>query len=206
MRWLFMKIGQKMKHDVKPLKAGIHTRRNKGKGFINNAGYTLLEMIVVCAMLAVGITIVSMSINTIFSLEMKQCTKNIGSELGKEKVAAMTRAGEVYMRLYKNSDGIFIDKYENDVLVESRIKVGTAKITVKYYSESNPDGTPIDNSGIIIAFNKSNGSFKTIKEAWMLFDSSHNAPDENYSKLVVSSSTSRTISLWPDTGKFSISG
>lgn len=196
-----------MKRDIKPLNAGILTGRKKGPSFLNNAGYTLLEMIVVCAMLAIGITIVSMSINTIFSLEMRQCTKTIGSELSKEKVTAMTRAGAVYMRLYKDDDGIFIDKYENDVLVEEHIKVGTVKITVKYYIGSTTEGTPLDGNGIIIAFNKSNGSFKTVKEAWTLFESAHIAPDEYYSKLVVSSgNSSRTIVFWPDTGKFEITG
>ena len=188
-----------MKHDSKPLKA----RSRK------NAGYTLLEMIVVVAMLAVGLAIVGMSINTIFSLEMRQCTKNISSELGKEKVAAMTRTGEVYMRLYKDSDGIYIDKYENDTLIEGHIKVGTVKVMVRYYSLSDTSGTPLDNVGIIIAFNKNDGSFKTIGKAWALFDTAHGSlyPDEYYSKIVVSGgNSSRGIDLKPNTGKFTISG
>ncbi len=176
-------------------------------GYSRNAGYTLLEMIVVVAILAVGLTIGSMSINAIFSLEMKQSVKNISSELGKEKVASMTRTGEVYMRLYKDSDGIFIDRYENDTLIEEHLKVGTVKVTVEYYSDTNTSGTALNEVGIIIAFNKSNGSFKTIKQSWALFDDAYSPlyPDEYYSQLVLSSgNTSRTIVLWPNTGKFNI--
>ncbi len=182
----------------------------KRAGANKNAGYTLLEMIVVVAILAVGLTIVGMSINTIFSLELKQCAKEIHSELGKEKVAAMTRSGDVYMRLYKTNSGIYIDKYENDTLIEQGIEVGSAKITVTSYIGTSPTGTALDADGIVISFNKSNGSFKKAGQARALFDSAYSpnpATDAYYSKLVISSGgTSRTIVLWPDTGKFSISG
>lgn len=194
-----------MKNNIKTLKAPCRVRRKKAAGFLKNAGYTLLEMMVVVAMLAVGATIVGMSINTIFSLEMKQCVKNLSSELGKEKVAAMTRTGEVYMRLYKENGVIYIDKFENDHRIEDHIKVGGAKVTVKYYADLGIEGT-LDSTGIVIAFNKSNGSFKSVKEAWKMFDDLHSAPDAYYSKIVVSSgNSSRTIVLWPDTGKFSVS-
>jgi hypothetical protein len=159
--------------------------------------------------MAIGLTIVGASITAIFSLEMRQCTNELGSELGKEKITAMTKAGEVYMRLYKNRDGIYIDKYENDILIEQGVKIGSAKVSVQYYSASNAAGTSLDENGIIIAFNKYDGSFKKIGAAWELYNSPP-APlylDEYYSKLVVSSGkSSRTIELWPNTGKFSISG
>jgi prepilin-type N-terminal cleavage/methylation domain-containing protein len=175
---------------------------------LKNAGYTLLEMIVVVAILAVGLAIVGMSINTVFTLEMKQCVKEITGELGKQKVTAMTRSGDVYMRLYQNGDGIYIDKFENDVLTEQGIKVGTAKITVTCFSASNTAGTPLGSDGIIIAFNRDNGSFKKIKEAWALYDDTASPmfPDEYYTRLVISGGgSSRTIVLWPDTGKFNVS-
>jgi prepilin-type N-terminal cleavage/methylation domain-containing protein len=172
-----------------------------------NAGFTLLEMIVVVAIMAIGLGLVSMSVNTIFSLEMKRCVKEITSELGKEKVTAMTRAGNVYMRLYKTGDGIHIDKYENDKRIET-IDVGSAKIAITCHIGSDPTGTPLDADGIIIAFNRNNGSFKTVGQAWALYDES--APGSGitgyYTKIVVRSGSSRTIVLWPDTGKFSVSG
>jgi len=173
-----------------------------------NAGYTLMEMIVVVALLAVGLAIVGMSVSTIFSLEMKQCVKEVAGELGKQKVAAMTRSGEVYMRLYESDGGIYLDKYENDVPTEQGVKVGGAKISVTWYSGSNTAGTPLGPDGIVIAFNKNNGSFKKIGQAWALYDSfgSPIYAAEYYSKLVIQSGgSSRTIALWPDTGKFSIS-
>lgn len=175
---------------------------------IKNAGYTILEMMVVVAILAVGLAVVSMSVNTIFSLEMKECVKQLAAELGKQKVAAMTRSGEVYMRLYKDDGGIFLDKYENDVPVEQGVRIGGEKISVTYYSGSNTAGTALSPDGIVIAFNKSNGSFKKIGQAWTMYGGSGSPtyPGEYYTKLVIQSGgASRTIVLWPDTGKFSIS-
>ncbi len=172
-----------------------------------NAGFTILEMIVVVAIMAIGLGLVSMSVNTIFSLETKRCVKEIASELGKEKVTAMTRAGDVYMRLYKTGDGIYIDKYENDKPAEQDIKVGSAKIAITCHVGSDPTGAPLDADGIIIAFNRNDGSFKTAGQAWALYDES--APGAGiggyYTKIVVRSGASRTIILWPDTGKFSVS-
>ncbi len=200
-----------MKSNTKPCKALALGSRKKGAGSLKNAGYTLLEMIVVVAILAVGLAIASMSINTIFSLEMKECTKELGSELGKEKVAAMTRIGDVYMRVYKKSDGVYIDKFENGLLVEQGTKIGKAKIIIEYYTDTSPDAkaTLLDSDGIIIAFNKNDGSFKLIGDAWHMYDDAYNPkyPDKYYTKLVISSANnSRTIVLWPDTGKFTISG
>jgi len=181
----------------------------KGMVFSKNAGYTILEMVIVVTILAVGMAIIGLSINTIFSLEMRQCTKEIMSELGKEKVASMTKSGDIYMRLYQTSSGIYIDKYENDVLVDDNIKVGTAKLSIKYCSTTNTAGTLLDADGIVIAFNRSNGSFKTIGQAWAMFDDSYSPlyPEEHYTKLVIAGSkSSNTVVLWPDTGKFNISG
>ena len=162
-------------------------------------------MMVVVAILAVGLAVVSMSVNTIFSLEMKECVKQLAAELGKQKVAAMTRSGEVYMRLYKDDGGIFIDKYENDVPVEQGVRIGGEKISVTYYSGSNTAGTPLGPDGIVIAFNKSNGSFKKIGRVDDV--RRFRQPElsgEYYTKLLYKAAPSRTIVLC-HTGKFHIS-
>lgn len=156
---------------------------------------------IVAAILAVALTVFLTSVGTIFAVNVKECAKNLTGELGKGKIAAMTRTGDVYMRLYRTSSGVFIDAYENDRPVSS-VPVGKASVTVTYFTESNT-------AGIVIAFNRSGGGFKSIGEAWALYDGSA-APayaGEYYTKLVVSNGYgSRTIILWPQTGKFSYTG
>jgi prepilin-type N-terminal cleavage/methylation domain-containing protein len=200
-----MKTGRKMRHDMRPLGKDILVNGKK------NAGYTLLEMIVVVAILAVGLTIVGMSINTIFSLEMRQCTKDICAALGKNKIEQMTKTGNSYLHLYKESDGIYLDIYESGVKLENEYehgnKIGNGKITITYTLSDNAVGT-LDANGIVIAFNRSNGSFKTVGEAWALkFSTPPSHPAAYYKELVISSGGSnRTIVLWPNTGKFSVFG
>lgn len=168
-------------------------------------------MIVVVAILAVGLTIIGMSINTIFSLEMKQCTKNIYGALGKSKVEQMTKTGNSYLHLYKESDGVYLDIYESGIKLENEYedgnRIGNGKITITYILSDNTVGT-LDANGIVIAFNRNNGSFKTVGEAWALkFSTPLPHPAAYYKEITVSSGgTTRTIMLWPDTGKYSVSG
>jgi prepilin-type N-terminal cleavage/methylation domain-containing protein len=182
---------------------------------MKNGGYSLVEVMVVVAILAVAVAVVVFSINNFYALDVQQCAKDIASELGKEKIACMTRTGDVYLRLYKGTDGaVYIDRYENDVLTEQGVKVGKATVRVTYHTAPVTDGTKLDtggtaldNTGIVIAFNRSDGSFMTAGQAWRLYEATSAHPDDYYTQLTVSSnSSSRSIILWSQTGKFTYTG
>lgn len=173
---------------------------------LKNAGYSLIELIVVVAILAVALSLVGLSINSIFALNSKECAKKIMSELSREKVAAMSKQGAVFMKLYASDSGVYIDTYENGIIAEEGIKVGNARVIVKYYSETNTSGSEIDSTGIIIAFNKTDGSLKTIGQALELSGVS-SPPDMNAytTKLeIMSPGASHSIIFWPQTGKFEL--
>jgi prepilin-type N-terminal cleavage/methylation domain-containing protein len=176
---------------------------------VKNKGFTYVEVIVVLAILAVALTVVFTSINSVHALNVKECVKDIAGELAKEKIAAMTRKSDVYVRLYKTSSGIYADEYENSALVSAGVYMGKSTVGITWFSETNTAGTKLGSDGIVIAFNKSNGSFKSIGNAWALYSSSA-APlydDEYYTQLVVANPYgSKSLILWPQTGKFSYSG
>jgi hypothetical protein len=154
----------------------------------------LVEIIVVVAIIAVVLTMAFLSVNTIFALDVQKTAKEITSDLAKVKIACMTREGDVYMRLYKNESGIMIERYENGAPVGLAEKVGKANLTVTCYTSSETDGAILDEIGITLAFNRSDGSFKPSAGGY-------------YTKLVVSSGdNSRTITLWPETGKVTYDG
>lgn len=201
------------------MKTGKRTRRNavKRRNSVarrsaalraDDAGFSFIEIMIAAAILALALTVFLTSAGTIFAVNVKECAKNLAGELGKVKIASMTRAGDVYMRIYSTGSGVFIDAYENDRPV-STVPIGKASVTVTYFTESNTAGTPVGADGIVIAFNRSGGGFKSIGEAWALYDAT-TAPahaGEYYTKLVVSNGYgSRTIVLWPQTGKFSYTG
>jgi prepilin-type N-terminal cleavage/methylation domain-containing protein len=75
--------------------------RDAGAGRLNNRGLTLVEIVVVVAILAIASSIVWMSINTIFGLEAKKTAKELYGAIEKVKVQQMTKAGASYLHLYR---------------------------------------------------------------------------------------------------------
>ena len=170
---------------------GAAPRRAPG---VSNRGYTLVEVIIVVAIIAIALTLTFLSVNTIFALDVQKTAKEIVSDLNKVKISAMTREGDVYMRLYKDEAGIMIQRFENGAPVGTAEKVGKADLTVTCFTGSETEGTVLDETGITFAFNRSDGSFKQTAGAF-------------YTRLVVSSrSNTRTITLWPVTGKVTYTG
>ena len=161
---------------------------------MKNKGFSLVEIIVVVAILAVTLTLLFLSVNTIFALNVQKTAKEIVSELGKTKIACMTRQGDVSMRLYKTDEGIMLEHVENGTPKGPAEKVGKADIVITCYFGSDTDGTELDASGLTFSFNRSDGSFKPTSGG-------------SCTKLVVSSKdNSRTILLWPETGKVTYNG
>ena len=175
---------------------------------VKNAGYTLVEIIVVVAIIAITLTLVFLSVNTVFALDVRQTAKDLAGELAKEKIACMTRTGNVYLRLYKTDAGILADRYENGVLTEQAVSIGKKVVAVTYYSATNTAGIVLDSTGVIISFNRNDGSFKTIGQAWMLYNPSSNPTysGEYYTKFVITSGgRTSTVTLYPQTGKTAFS-
>ncbi len=76
-------------------------------------------------------SLVSLSISTIFSLNAKKCAKDIASLLSECKVDAMSRTGDIYLLLYKNSDGVIAEYYISDNLV-SEETIGKSSLSLSY--------------------------------------------------------------------------
>jgi prepilin-type N-terminal cleavage/methylation domain-containing protein len=183
---------------------------------VNSKGFSLVEIIVVVAILGVALTLMGMSINTIFALDVKQCAKDLAGALAKEKIEAMSKEGEVYLRLYKETghadpkeNGIFVD-FCQEVFDEgvwtttaNNEKIGNTKVRITLTTKSG--GTiNIDDQDIIIAFNKSDGSLKMISSSWALAGLTYPTDNDYYASIKIynSDQNSRTIEFSPVTGKF----
>jgi hypothetical protein len=174
---------------------------------MKNGGYTVLEIMLIVAVMAIAAAIVGLSLNSVFALNVKGCAKNLTAELGKEKVAAMTRTGDVYLRLYQTEDGVWADRYENDVPVEQGVKLGKGSVSVRWYSDTNTAGTVLDETGIVLAYNRTDGSFMRIGAARALYDAVVPAyAGEYYTKITMTGGVSRSLILWPQTGKIELQG
>lgn len=189
---------------------------------VKNRGYSLIEILVVIAMIAIAGSILFLSINTKYALEMRQSAKFLNSALAKVKVDTLSKTGDVCIHLYTQSDGVYMDVWENGTKLEETNdlgqinKIGRKTVGVTYTvctdSGNISDQIPLDGTGIVIAFNRSDGSFKTVGEGWntakIAYGSTYapsNPNDTYHSITFASTGISMTITLHPDTGKFELS-
>ena len=165
----------------------------------NNRGLSLIEVVVVLAIMAVvaGAGLSFMTLLT--SNRVKECTNKISSTISKVRVDAMSKSkdssgSDYYLELYKGADGkYYIRKHLDSTIVEEI--VGGSNLTITYTENDLSASTyTISASEILtIKFDRTTGGFKP----------THGT---NYCKKIVVSngSKSKTIVISPRTGKVAV--
>lgn len=131
-----------------------------------NGGYTLVELIVVIAIMAVLTGMLSLGISMMFSRDAQSVAVTIDDELSEVRMMSMSRAGNYTMTLHTTSDvskdnKIIIDDGDSSTPQREISLNKSVKITVE---QKNGSGTYSTSGGedIEIVFDKGNGSVKTI--------------------------------------------
>ncbi len=181
-------------------------------------GYTIVEILVVVAIITVLAGITSLSISILFSRDAELAAKTIDDQLSEVRMAAMTKPGSYSITIYTTATGsgnhIEIEKGElnlvtpvpgtpaptplpqtpiNDILIEKDA----------YITFGVKDHLPSDASegSIKISFDKANGSVKEI----IIDGAATSEPlDEIYEikcKGVRNKTKEATISIMPVTGR-----
>lgn len=175
---------------------------------MNRKGFTLIELIIVTAMIGIAITIVGMSVNSIFVFDVTRCAEYIDNTLSTTRAGALTKSGNCYMRLYQDSDGMVAEYFENG-LSRERTFLGKGNYTL---SATVSDGTTvaIDGVGVVLSFERGTGRFMSIGDAWNMILSPSDPPVTNpnyYTGIVVrGGGKTLTVGLVPSTGKHTIVG
>ena len=144
-------------------------RQNKryDKLHINNGGYSLVELIIVVAIMAVLIGTVFYSISMIFGANAKTCANNIQRAIAECKVTTMGKK-EAYMELYRDAEGnvytkLYVYEQAGAAPVEGEPqKMGNSRVYVGYTRPGEtPDAATELNNGdsVTIQFDRSSGSF-----------------------------------------------
>ena len=129
---------------------------HKHKLHIDNRGYSLIELVIVLAIIAVLMGTVFYSIILVFSANAKSCANNIQRSIGDCKVTTMGKA-DAYMELFRESDGTV---YTQMHVTESDGTVGTNKVYVGYEADGDTKTSLEAGDKIVIRFDRSSGGFR----------------------------------------------
>lgn len=132
-------------------------------GRFNNDGYSLVELVIVIAIIALIISTVFYSVIIVFSANAKSCANNIQRAIGDCKVTTMGKSA-AYMELYRDTDqDVYTRMYVMDssgaYVPSEPQKVGTSRVYVAYTPKGGGETELLAGTKIEIRFNRASGGF-----------------------------------------------
>lgn len=176
----------------------------------NNKGVSLVEMIVVVAIISVLAGITSIGLGAAVSKPAEECAEKIVSTLKNARITTMgKRSCEIYLK--QASEGAIVTVAENinnsgSVPANDKfLKIGERNITVTLTLSTTAGATTevklSDVDYIVLTYNRETGGFKPT----FVKSTSGDIDDEYLTKIVVTKGTkTKTINLARLTGKISI--
>lgn len=175
--------------------------KNKNK-CINDKGISLVELIIIIAIMAVLSTGLISMIGILNGRAARECAQDTLSALSKVRVLTLSKSAgappsgyasdaDVYLEIIPDSDGRILIKQaknnEDEVLVFDQISVGAANVDI--IAEINGKEVNLTGTDIKIAYDRATGAFLKYS-------------DEGYmTKLTFEQGKSYTIYMTPATGK-----
>ncbi len=136
----------------------------------NNKGFSLIELIIVIALMGIILGFASVGLGALSSQNEKAASKDIYNMIGSAKTVAMSRA-ECYLVLTSDSIRIVYRSTDNTYVTASENSI--KKTVLVSYSEDGTSYSQIDGSttepGIVIKFDRSTGGF----ESFYYYDTSY---------------------------------
>lgn len=145
----------------------------------NNKGFSLIELIVVVAIMAVMTGFIFISFGLLTGQDARKCANNLSTVLDKEKNYALTKSAEAdcYVEITWNSDGYYAEYFipkkavGTDMISLERELVGKNSVLVSCYKDSDfEDASPGSYEGavtsgnkLVIKYNRVSGAIKEAK-------------------------------------------
>lgn len=135
----------------------------------NNRGFSLVELIVVIAIMVIMIGFVSLSASMIFGTQAKECAQKVGARMDATKTGSMSRYNEVMVLriLSKDVDGATRDEIKSDGIYADNF-ITTIKKSGKSVAEKpidDPEARRMGNAKVVVTAYLSDGSSYVLKDA-----------------------------------------
>lgn len=153
-------------------------------------GFSLVELIVVIAIMAVVSTVGVLSFGMLSGRQVISCAEELESYIAETKVQALSRAN-AELEIFVKDDGVYVN-----LSVEGRdIQIGKSGLTVKYRA-GGTEVTLSDTERLVISFDRASGAFKPL---------SGYATETYCDEIIIENGThTRKIVMYSRTGKFYI--
>ena len=140
----------------------------------NNKGFSLVELIIVVAIMAIMGGFIFMSFGLLTGQDARKCANNLSTVLDKEKNYALAKSAEAdcYVEISLTSDGYFAEYYVpkkavgTDVVSIGKEEIGKASVMISCYYDDG-SGTPslkgtLSGGTLKIVYNRVSGAIKEI--------------------------------------------
>jgi len=187
----------------------MNIKKSSKKIKLNNAGFTMIELIIVIAIMAIMVGGSVIGFNLLGQGDAKAASKNISSQLAELRTDTLSMDGIWTAEIYKSGNTYKLDIKKTINHVEelvSSTSIGS-RIVITYYDLEKPPSTEIkDNIKIVVRFNQGDGKILSVKK----FPSSNADGDSligstsrsgDFIVTQRSSTTSNILTLWYLTGK-----
>lgn len=127
----------------------------------SDRGFTLVELVIVVAILGVCTSLMFLSVGRASSAQAKSCAVELDSMLSKARTGAMSRAGEVYLEIYRTDTGIYcayIEDAGGEAAFEDTSKIGSGRLAVTYTGGDTETELGGPDSPLRVAFRRSDGT------------------------------------------------
>jgi len=125
----------------------------------DNRGLSLVELVIVIAILAVVGSLVTMGLSAATSKPAEECAKKIVSTLNSARMSTMGKQ-TVAINLYQESDGVYVEEVINGVVVKSQ-KIGAKGVQIEYMLEGGGGYQALGDSSnkLSLSFKRTTGGF-----------------------------------------------
>ncbi|MDE6600589.1 MAG: prepilin-type N-terminal cleavage/methylation domain-containing protein [Lachnospiraceae bacterium] len=185
---------------VRGREGGCLNSKRYGK---DNGGYSLVELIIVIAIIALIISTVFYSVVMVFGANAKSCANNIQRAIADCKVTTMGKSS-AYMELYRDTDqNVYTKMYVWDngsgaYVPSEPQKVGTGRVYVAYTPKGGAETELLAGDTIEIRFDRASGGFAKSASSGDIYESLHvQAGSKNYEIVLTELTGKSEVNLLP---------